>query len=243
MGKKSQIRREKKEQFDRERKDYKRVMEEKTNPWLLFWKRFDFWIYVVCFAAIIAFPFLRKDVFQDLAVIHTSKGDIEVEFYSNDAPKTVANFKGLAADNFYNNQIWHRVIKGFMVQSGDPTGEGTGGQSIYGDQFEDEINPKALGLTTDQIKQNTDKGYKYSDTLNSHKMTVGALAMANAGPNTNLSQFFIVTEKDQPHLDGQHTVFGRVIKGLDIAKAISEVPTDDKDKPIDPVYITSIELK
>jgi len=130
-----------------------------------------------------------------------------------------------------------------MIQGGDPTGEGTGGESAWGGAFEDEINPDTLGLSSSDISDLEDKGYKFDRSLNSHKMTVGSIAMANSGPNTNGSQFFIVTEKDQPHLDGQHTVFGKVVKGLDVARAISEVEVDDNDKPKEPVYINSIELR
>jgi len=245
MGKKAQTRREIKEQQEKERKEIIRSIEVSKNPWANFWKRFDFWIYTACLAALICFPFLRKDalVYGDQAVIHTSYGDIEINLYKSDAPKTVANFVGLSDQGFYNHLLWHRVIKGFMIQGGDPNGDGTGGETIYGDYFEDEINPKSLGLADDQIKDLEDQGYTYNYSLNSHKMEVGSVAMANSGPNTNGSQFFIVTEKDQNYLNGQHTVFGKVTKGLDIAKKISEVPTDENDKPIDPVYIDSIEIK
>jgi peptidylprolyl isomerase domain and WD repeat-containing protein 1 len=182
-------------------------------------------------------------VLGDQAVIHTSMGDIEVELYKEDAPITVDNFINLAKKGYYNNLTWHRVIKGFMIQGGDPTGDGTGGESAGGGYFQDEINPTSLGLSGDQIKKLEEKGYKYNYKLKSHKMDVGSLAMANAGPNTNGSQFFIVTEKAQPHLDGQHTVFGKVTSGLEIAQKISEVPVDDKDKPTEPVLINSVELK
>ena len=270
MGKKSQIRREKKERFEVERKQIVSRLESEKNPFFRFWCRFDFWIYTACFIMIIAFPFLRPDVMSGIkhATIHTSMGDIEVELYGKDAPKTTENFVKLSEQGYYNNLIWHRVIKGFMIQGGDPTGDGTGGESAFGAPFEDEINADYLGLnkmivgqtqsvlgqiSTDEqsqyasytVKQyyETVKGYQYKTNLHSHKMTAGSLAMANSGPDTNGSQFFIVTEQDQPHLDGQHTVFGEVTKGLDIAKRISEVAVDDNDKPTDPVYILSVEIK
>lgn len=245
MGKKSQFKRSKKKELIKERQEIIRQIVTLKNPWLSFWKRIDFWIYSVCFLLILAFPFIKPDAlaFGDQAVIHTSKGDIEVNLYPKDAPKTVENFTGLSAKGYYDNLTFHRVIKEFMIQGGDPTGTGTGGESIWGGTFNDEINAESLGLTADQIKTFTDKGYTYNNSLQSHKMEVGALAMANSGPDTNGSQFFIITEKDQLYLDGQHTVFGKVKKGLDIAKAISEVPTDENDKPKDPVIIYSIEVK
>jgi len=153
------------------------------------------------------------------AIIETAKGNIKLELYSADAPKTVANFVSLINKNFYNGLKFHRVISDFMIQGGDPTGSGSGGP---GYSFEDEINPWSLGLSEDVIKAYQAQGYRYTRDLNSHKVTVGALAMANAGPNTNGSQFFIVTQQDQPHLDGKHTVFGRVIEGMDVVRKIQQ---------------------
>ncbi|MFA6963398.1 MAG: peptidylprolyl isomerase [Patescibacteria group bacterium] len=245
MGKKSQLRREKKEQFAKERVAYRRQMEFANTPWLLFWRRVDFWIYSVCLALVITFPFVMRDslVIGDQATIHTSKGDIEVSFYPKETPKAVENFTGLAKNGYYNNTIWHRVIKGFMIQGGDPGGTGTGGESLFGGPFDDEINAYGLGMATADITKLEEKGYRYNQTITTHPVQVGSLAMANAGPNTNGSQFFIVTEQDQPHLNGQHTVFGRVTKGLEIAKAISEVPIDSNDKPTEDVKILSVDLK
>jgi len=161
-----------------------------------------------------------------IAVIETDKGSIKLELYPNDAPKTVENFVKLANENFYNGVKFHRVISDFMIQGGDPlskdsdpANDGTGGP---GYSFEDEINPWSLGLDEDTIKLNEARGYKYRKDLNSHKVDVGSLAMANSGPNTNGSQFFIVTEKPQPHLDGLHTVFGKVIEGMDVARNIQQ---------------------
>ncbi len=147
------------------------------------------------------------------ATMHTTKGDIELELFDEDAPKTVENFRKLAADGFYDGIIFHRVIRDFMIQGGCPQGTGTGGP---GYTFEDEINP--------------------------HKVVRGALAMANAGPNTNGSQFFIVTTGSAPWLDGKHTVFGQVTSGMETVDAIEGVETGPNDRPVDPPQIESIEL-
>jgi cyclophilin family peptidyl-prolyl cis-trans isomerase len=147
------------------------------------------------------------------ATIRTNKGAIAIELFDDDAPKTVENFKKLARDGFYDGVIFHRVIPDFMIQGGDPTGTGTGGP-----------------------------GYKFEDEFNEHKVERGALAMANSGPNTNGSQFFIVTADSAPWLDGKHTVFGRVTDGMDAVDAISEVDRDSRDKPRDDVTIERVEL-
>ncbi|MFL6067566.1 MAG: peptidylprolyl isomerase [Gaiellaceae bacterium] len=147
------------------------------------------------------------------ATLHTSKGAIAVELFDDDAPKTVENFKKLARDGFYDGVIFHRVIPDFMIQGGDPTGTGSGGP-----------------------------GYKFEDEFNEHKVERGALAMANSGPNTNGSQFFIVTADSAPWLDGKHTVFGRVTDGMDAVDAIAEVERDSRDKPRDDVTIERVEL-
>ena len=145
------------------------------------------------------------------ATLQTNHGAIDVELYPNEAPKTVENFVKLARDGFYDGLIFHRVIPDFMIQGGDPTGTGRGGP---GYQFDDEINP--------------------------HKVDRGALAMANAGPDTNGSQFFIVTADACPWLDGKHTVFGRVTSGMDIADKISELPSGPDDKPRDDAVIERV---
>lgn len=245
MGKRAKVKREKRDLVEKERKDFVKRIETERNPFANFWKRIDVWIYTICLLLVIAFPFIRKDelVMGDQAVIHTSMGDIEVELYNDDAPQTTDNFSRLAQEGYYNNLTWHRTIKGFMIQGGDPSGDGTGGESAFGGYFADEINPKSLGLSESQIQELEKNGYNYDYKLNSHKMEVGSLAMANSGPDTNGSQFFIVTEKDQPHLNGKHTVFGKVTKGLDIARAISEVAVDENDRPKEPVMILSIEIK
>src|SRR5438132_14074695 len=147
------------------------------------------------------------------ATIETNKGSIGVELHDEDAPKTVENFLKLARDGFYDGVIFHRVIPDFMIQGGDPTGTGTGGP-----------------------------GYQFEDEFNDHKIVRGALAMANAGPNTNGSQFFIVTTDAAPWLDGKHTVFGRVTTGMDVVDAIEQTPTDGRDKPREDVVIERAEV-
>lgn len=162
------------------------------------------------------------------AVITTAQGKIVVELYPSRAPKTVANFVKLAQEGFYNGLTFHRVEPGFVVQGGDPLSKtlppddpklGTGGP---GYTFEDEINPKAQGVSDEQTKVLEAQGYRYDLALDSLPVTTGALAMANAGPNTNGSQFFIVTGPAQPHLDGRHTVFGKVIEGFEVAQKIAK---------------------
>ncbi len=153
------------------------------------------------------------------AVIKTDRGNIKIEFYPEAAPKTVLNFATLAKNGFYNGLTFHRVVADFVIQGGDPKGDGTGGP---GYTFEDEINPWSLGLSEETIKSYEAQGYQYNKSLTSHKMEAGSLAMANSGPNTNGSQFFIVTDEAQPHLDGKHTVFGRVIEGMDVVKKIQQ---------------------
>ena len=147
------------------------------------------------------------------ATLHTSDGAIEVELYPDAAPKTVENFEKLSRDGFYEGVIFHRVIPDFMIQGGDPTGTGTGGP-----------------------------GYEFEDEFNEHRVERGALAMANAGPNTNGSQFFIVTAEATPWLDGKHTVFGRVTSGMDVVDRISKTERDANDRPLKPVAIERVEL-
>ena len=142
----------------------------------------------------------------------TNKGEIELEMFDDDAPKTVENFKKLAADGFYDGLIFHRVIKDFMIQGGCPQGTGTG-----------------------------DPGYKFDDEFNDHKVVRGALAMANSGPNTNGSQFFIVTIDAAPWLDGKHTVFGEVTSGMDVVDAVEGLETDARDRPREEAKIEKLE--
>jgi cyclophilin family peptidyl-prolyl cis-trans isomerase len=147
------------------------------------------------------------------ANMNTTHGTIALELFDDDAPKTVANFRKLADDGFYDGIIFHRVIPDFMIQSGCPQGTGTGGP-----------------------------GYQFEDEFNDHKVVRGALAMANAGPNTNGSQFFIVTADASAWLDGKHTVFGQVTAGMDAVDAIEGAPTGGRDRPVEPPVIESIEL-
>ena len=147
------------------------------------------------------------------ATISTSMGPIEIELFDGDAPRTVDSFRTLAADGFYDGVIFHRVIPDFMIQGGDPTGTGSGGP-----------------------------GYTFEDEFNDNPVVRGALAMANAGPNTNGSQFFIVTADACPWLDGKHTVFGRVTDGMDVVDAISQLDRDASDRPHETVSIERVDL-
>ena len=148
------------------------------------------------------------------AILHTNRGPVTLELFADDAPKTVANFQKLAGEGFYDGLIFHRVIPDFMIQGGCPEGTGMGGP-----------------------------GYTFEDEINDHKVVRGALAMANAGPNTNGSQFFIVTTEAAPWLDGKHTVFGRVVDGMDAVDAIEATPTDARDRPLEPQVIERVELR
>jgi peptidyl-prolyl cis-trans isomerase B (cyclophilin B) len=147
------------------------------------------------------------------ATMHTSAGPIQLELFEEDAPKTVENFRKLSTDGFYDGLVFHRVIPDFMIQGGCPQGTGTGGP-----------------------------GYTFEDEFNDHKIERGALAMANAGPNTNGSQFFIVTTEAAPWLDGKHTVFGRVTEGMDAVDAIERAPTGANDRPIEDQKLERVEL-
>jgi peptidyl-prolyl cis-trans isomerase B (cyclophilin B) len=147
------------------------------------------------------------------AKMHTTTGTITLELFDAEAPKTVENFRKLASDKFYDGVIFHRVIPDFMIQGGCPQGTGTGGP-----------------------------GYTFEDEFNEHKVVRGSLAMANAGPNTNGSQFFIVTTASAPWLDGKHTVFGQVTDGMEVVDTIEGLPTGARDRPVDPPQIESIEL-
>jgi len=145
--------------------------------------------------------------------MNTTEGAITFELFDEDAPKTVENFRKLSSEGFYDGLTFHRVIKDFMIQGGCPQGTGTGGP-----------------------------GYTFEDEINQHKILRGALAMANAGPDTNGSQFFIVTAESCPWLDGKHTVFGRATAGMDVIDRLEGVATDDADRPTEPIAIASIDL-
>jgi peptidyl-prolyl cis-trans isomerase B (cyclophilin B) len=148
------------------------------------------------------------------AVMNTTEGEITLELFDEDAPKTVQNFKDLAAKGFYDELIFHRIIKDFMIQGGCPLGTGTGGP-----------------------------GYTFEDEFNQHKIVRGALAMANAGPNTNGSQFFIVTTEAAPWLDGKHTVFGQVTEGMDVVDRLEGLPTGAGDRPTESAGIETVTVK
>jgi len=147
------------------------------------------------------------------ATMQTTQGPIVFELFDEDAPKTVENFRKLAEDGFYDGLTFHRVIKDFMIQGGCPLGTGTGGP-----------------------------GYTFEDEINDHKIVRGALAMANAGPDTNGSQFFIVTAAECSWLDGKHTVFGRVSEGMDVVDRLEATPTGAGDRPAEPIGIATVEL-
>jgi peptidyl-prolyl cis-trans isomerase B (cyclophilin B) len=147
------------------------------------------------------------------ATMVTNRGEITLELFDDDAPKTVENFRDLASKGFYDGLIFHRVIKDFMIQGGCPQGTGTGGP-----------------------------GYTFEDEINDHKVVRGALAMANAGPNTNGSQFFIVTVDEAPWLDGKHTVFGEVTDGMDVVDQIEGGETDARDRPVEEARIEKLEV-
>ncbi|MDD3190589.1 MAG: peptidylprolyl isomerase [Candidatus Pacebacteria bacterium] len=146
--------------------------------------------------------------------MRTSKGEIRLELFSADAPKTVDNFVKLSEEGFYDGIKFHRVISDFMIQGGDPQSKGKVGVDFV---YDASNNPNNL-----PIAGTGGPGYQFEDEINSHKNVVGALSMANAGPGTNGSQFFIITEEDQPHLDGKHTVFGQVLEGMDIVRSIDQ---------------------
>ncbi len=244
--------------------DERKTDEESTQPpvsFKSFWMQHNLWVYALIFVCIVVYAILQSsfekrarrapesepavaadigggadaemqfdgavdsealakasgdpigDETADAAIIHTSMGDIELKLYKDDAPRTVANLVTLAKQGFYDGVTFHRVIKDFMIQGGCPKGDGTGGP-----------------------------GYSFEDEINDHKIVAGTLAMANSGRNTNGSQFFIVTEKPQPGLDGGHTAFGEVTEGMGVVRRIAAVPTGARDKPLAPVTITSIEI-
>jgi cyclophilin family peptidyl-prolyl cis-trans isomerase len=169
-------------------------------------------------------PILERSMAKDpgpkdeYAVIKTNMGTISIRFYPDQAPLAVSNFKGLAAKGYYDGIVLHRVIDGFMVQGGDPTGTGFRGESVWGGKFKDEFTPS--------LRFNRP----------------GLLAMANSGPNTNGSQFFI-TQVPTPHLDDKHTIFGEVMEGMDVVNAIAAVRVDQRNKPVKPVVMESVTIE
>lgn len=183
---------------------------------LKIFKSVAFYIYLICFLAIAAYPFIYQKYIPHgkYAVLNTSMGEIKIELYRDKAPKTVDNFVDLAKNDFYKNMIWHRVVKNFVIQTGDPTGTGTGGA---GRQIDDEISDLAF--------------------------IEGTVGMANAGENTNDSQFFITTTDVQETLNGKYTSFARVIEGMDIVKKISEVEVGEDEKPLADVLLNDVKIK
>lgn len=190
-------------------------------------------------------------------ILHTSMGDIELELNANAAPKTVTNFVALSKMGYYDGLTFHRVIPDFMIQGGDPNGNGTGGESVFGPNFEDEINAESYDLHKKDLKDQVDgdlppelenatikdylqlQGYRFSDDLKSLPMKKGAIAMANSGPNTNGSQFFIIQRKDGTDwLEGKHTVFGKITDGMDVLDTIANVDRQPSDMPVEPVTFT-----
>lgn len=162
-----------------------------------------------------------------VAVIETTLGTIEAELYSADAPKTVENFVGLAGAKYFDGVIFHRVVPGFVIQGGDPTGTGTGGESIWGKEFGDELNPATASYKAGYAK--------------------GVLAMANRGPNTNTSQFFIMLA-DNTTLPKSYSIFGKVVKGIEVVDAIGKTPLNggmgpDASKPVTPVVMKKVSIR
>ena len=156
------------------------------------------------------------------ATLKTNMGDIVVEFHKDDSPNTVKNFFTLAADDFYDGVKFHRVIKDFMIQSGDPASKDDNQKDLWG---------------------RGGPGYTFEDEFNSHPLVKGSFAMANAGPNTNGSQFFIVTAESTPWLDGRHTNFGAVVEGLEVVEKIGNVETEGPDRPVENVVIEDVVLE
>lgn len=176
-------------------------------------------VFLTCFFSIIVFLFTFGCAAQaPVVVLETNQGDIELRLMPEVAPKAVENFIGLVQKGYYNGVIFHRVIKGFMIQSGDPEGTGRGGNSLWGKPFEDEVKPE---VTFDRP---------------------GLLAMANAGPNTNQSQFFITTA-ETPWLNMRHTIFGEVVSGMDTVREIENTPTGAADRPYQEQRIIRAYLK
>lgn len=274
MGKNQRERKLRRVEKEKQVKEEIRNRKAESSFWSNFWIKPVFWIYTVCILAIFAYPFvghqmvLNEAKTRDQAILHTSMGDITIKLYNFDAPKTTDNFIKLARKDYYNGTIFHRVIKDFMIQGGDPNGDGTGGEGADSATFADEINADYIGLnetkvseasflkgqySEDELNVSADytlkqfyqtKGYTYVKDLKSHKMIRGSVAMANKGPNTNGSQFFIVTGGAQPHLDGKHTVFGEVESGMDVVDKISEAAVDsESNKPLQEIKINSVEIK
>lgn len=213
-------------EVQKRKKDRKKKIAKKILVWILLPASI---IVFVIGMWMVAHKKPKIEVKNPIAIMATDFGDIRLELYKDKAPKTVENFIGLSEKGYYNGRIFHRVIKDFMIQAGDsncdwddpnipPAGIcGTGGESLWGEPFEDEINDV--------------------------KIDRGILAMANSGPNTNGSQFFIVTEKPQPQLDGKHTAFGKVIEGMEVVQKIATAETVSGDRPKENVKIKEVRVE
>jgi len=221
MGKAQKL----KQQRKIEREEEEIIMEKKKKK-----KAIIFLLILVLLVGLVIVTFVFVDYLKNKdirrVVIETEKGDIKLELYPKVAPKTVENFIKLTNDEFYDGTTFHRVVEDFVIQGGDPltkdddpSNDGTGGP---GYTFEDEINPKSLGLTLDETKTLEKLGYKYRYDIDSISHEPGVISMANSGPDTNGSQFFIVTTQAQPDLNGRHTAFGKVYEGMDIVLNIEQ---------------------
>lgn len=215
MGKKQRERKERKlEELAAQKKELEansKVFEPKK-----FFLSAIFIVFAICFIAVVAYPFVYAKYIPHgkFAILETSEGNIKIELRADKAPKTVNNFVDLARSGFYHDMLWHRVVKQFVIQTGDPTGTGTGGA---GRQIDDEISD-----------------------LN---FVAGIVGMANSGANTNDSQFFITTADAQESLNGKYTSFAQVVEGMDVVEKIATVQVDKDEKPVTPVYLNNIIVK
>jgi len=215
MGRKQRERKEKKlEELAAQREEVK-AKSNTFDPRRFFMSPI-FIVFAVCILALVAYPFVYAKYIPHgkYALLETSEGNIKIELRADKAPKTVANFIGLAKDGFYRNMIWHRVVKGFVIQTGDPTGTGTSGA-----------------------------GHQVDDEISDLNFAAGIVGMANAGANTNDSQFFITTADAQDSLNGKYTSFGQVVEGMDVVKKIEGYEVNDKEVPTVSVYLKDVVIK
>lgn len=207
-----------KQQRKIEQEEQRKINKKKKNKRVII-SSLVLFLFIVLIVAIVFFINYSKEKDIRRIIIETEKGAIKLELYSKVAPKTVENFIKLTEEGFYDGIIFHRVVEDFIIQGGDPNGDGSGGPGYV---FEDEINPIALNMDIALTKQLEQLGYKYRTDLKSIPHEPGVISMANSGPNTNGSQFFIVTTQPQPGLDGKHTVFGKVYEGMDVVLDIEQ---------------------
>lgn len=207
-----------KQQRKIEQEEQRKINKKKKNKRVIIFSLVLFLFVVLIVAIVFLVNYSREKDIRRI-IIETEKGNIKLELYSKVAPKTVENFITLTEEGFYDGITFHRVVEDFVIQGGDPNGDGSGGP---GYTFEDEINPIALNMDIAWTKQLEQLGYKYRTDLKSIPHEPGVISMANSGPNTNGSQFFIVTTQPQPDLDGRHTVFGRVYEGMDVVLDIEQ---------------------